>query len=104
MHARLQMIRVGMNTQHINHNTDYTIPKQLKKVNPNYITAHFGKWGMDSNPETLGYDISDGATKNKDPIPIIICSYFLRGRNQYPENAIPINAIPIRVPIRVIIS
>ena len=66
--ARLQMIRVGMNTQHINHNTDYTIPKQLKKVNPDYITAHFGKWGMDSNPKTLGYDISDGATKNKDGV------------------------------------
>ena len=66
--ARLQMIRVGMNTQHINHNTDYTIPKQLKKVNPNYITAHFGKWGMDSTPKNLGYDISDGATKNKDGV------------------------------------
>ena len=37
-------------------------------MNPDYITAHFGKWGMDSNPETLGYDISDGATKNKDGI------------------------------------
>ena len=62
--ARLKMIRVGMNTKHINHNTDFTIPKLLKKINPNYQTAHFGKWGMDSNPKTLGYDVSDGPTKN----------------------------------------
>ena len=66
--ARLKMIRVGMNTEHINHNSDYTIPKQLKKINPNYVTAHFGKWGMDSNPKTLGYDKSDGATKNNDGV------------------------------------
>ena len=66
--ARLQMIRVGMNTDHINHNSDLTIPKQLKKINPNYNTAHFGKWGMDSNPKTLGYNQSDGATKNKDGV------------------------------------
>ena len=66
--ARLKMIRVGMSTEHINHNDDYTIPKQLKKVNPNYMTAHYGKWGMDSSPKTLGYDISDGPTKNKDGV------------------------------------
>ena len=57
--ARLKMIRVGMNTKHINHDTDFTIPKLLKKINPNYQTAHFGKWGRDSNPKTLGYDMSD---------------------------------------------
>ena len=66
--AKLQMIRVGMNTEHINHETNYTIPKQLKKINSNYKTAHFGKWGMDSNPKTFGYDESDGATKNKDGV------------------------------------
>jgi len=63
--ARLKMIRVGMNTNHIDHSSDFTIPKQLKKINPNYKTAHYGKWGMDSNPKILGYDKSDGATKNK---------------------------------------
>jgi len=63
--ARLKMIRVGMNTKHIDHNSPFTIPKQLKKINPNYITAHFGKWGIGSNPKTLGYDLSDGSTKNK---------------------------------------
>ena len=35
-----------------------------------------------------------GATKNKEPKPIQICSYRKSGLNQYPENAIPINAIP----------
>ena len=57
-----------MNTSHINHSTDLTIPKQLKSVNPNYVTAHFGKWGMGSNPSVLGYDESDGATGNKDGV------------------------------------
>ena len=66
--ARLRMIRVGMNTNHIDHKSKSSIPKQLKIINPNYNTAHFGKWGMDSNPKTLGYDISDGATKNKDGV------------------------------------
>ena len=54
--ARLKMIRVGMNTDHIDHGSELTIPKLLKKTNPNYNTAHFGKWGMDSTPENIGYD------------------------------------------------
>ena len=64
--ARLKMIRVGMNTSHINHSTDLTIPKQLKSINPNYVAAHFGKWGMGASPAILGYNESDGATGNKD--------------------------------------
>jgi len=64
--ARLRMIRVGMNTNHINHNTPFTIPKLLKEINPNYKTAHFGKWGIDVDPSVLGYDESDGITGNKD--------------------------------------
>ena len=66
--ARLKMIRVGMNTSHINHSTDLTIPKQLKIINPSYVAAHFGKWGMGSNPTVLGYDESDGPTGNKDGV------------------------------------
>ena len=66
--ARLKMIRVGMNTNHINHQTPYTIPKLLKKVNPDYKAAHFGKWGIDVNPSELGYDESDGMTGNKDGV------------------------------------
>ena len=65
--ARLKMIRVGMNTDHIDHNK-LSIPKQLKKINSGYRSAHFGKWGMDSTPENVGYDKSDGPTKNKDGV------------------------------------
>ena len=75
--ARLNMIRVQMNTDHIDHTTKLTIPKILKKVNPKYVTAHFGKWGMGiSNskmgidfgvhPSVIGYDYSDGKTSNRD--------------------------------------
>ena len=43
-----------------------TIPKALKKANPAYRCAHFGKWGeqMISTPEECGYDASDGMTGN----------------------------------------
>ena len=64
--ARLRMIRVGMNTEHINHETSITIPKILKTINPNYKSAHFGKWGIDVDPSILGFDKSDGITGNKD--------------------------------------
>ncbi len=64
--ARLSLIRVGMNTNHIDHDGFTSIPKALKKVNDKYRTAHFGKWGMGSQPDVLGYDVSDGPTKNKD--------------------------------------
>ena len=64
--ARLSLIRVGMNTDHINHDDFISIPKALKKNNSDYRTAHFGKWGMGSNPSALGYDVSDGPTKNID--------------------------------------
>ena len=64
--ARLSLIRVGMNTDHIDHEGFISIPKALKKINNEYRTAHFGKWGMGSNPSVIGYDVSDGPTKNKD--------------------------------------
>ncbi|MAJ97855.1 MAG: DUF4976 domain-containing protein [Flavobacteriales bacterium TMED288] len=64
--ARLSLIRVGMNTDHIDHEGFISIPKALKKINRQYKAAHFGKWGMGSNPDVLGYDLSDGTTKNKD--------------------------------------
>ena len=64
--ARLSLIRVGMNTDHIDHEGFISIPKALKKINSQYRAAHFGKWGMGSSPPVLSYDVSDGATKNKD--------------------------------------
>ena len=66
--ARMKMIRVGMNTNHINHQTSNTIPKLLKEINNNYKSAHFGKWGIDVHPSLLGYDESDGITGNKDGV------------------------------------
>ena len=43
-----------------------TIPRALKKVDPNYRCAHFGKWGeqMNALPDEVGYDESDGDTGN----------------------------------------
>ncbi|MEN8716812.1 MAG: sulfatase-like hydrolase/transferase [Verrucomicrobiales bacterium] len=43
-----------------------TIPKALKRANPDYRCAHFGKWGeqMISTPEQCGYDASHGETGN----------------------------------------
>ena len=46
---------------------ELTIPKILKKVDPNYVTAHFGKWDArydNFTPEEMGYDFSDGLTSN----------------------------------------
>ena len=64
--ARLSLIRVGMNSDHIDHKGMLSIPRALKKINNNYVTAHFGKWGMGSTPELVGYDFSDGPNQNKE--------------------------------------
>ena len=42
-----------------------TIPRALKKANPEYMTAHFGKWHNESiKPIEAGYDITDGPNGN----------------------------------------
>jgi arylsulfatase A-like enzyme len=44
-----------------------SIPGMLKQANPEYITAHFGKWDFrfdNVTPEEMGYDFSDGYTGN----------------------------------------
>ncbi len=43
-----------------------TIPWMLKSINPNYQTAHYGKWDLRAgiSPEDLGYDESSGDTRN----------------------------------------
>ena len=43
-----------------------TIPILLKAIDPRYKTAHFGKWDLRAEifPEDLGYDESDGDTRN----------------------------------------
>ncbi|MDG2221966.1 MAG: sulfatase [Rubripirellula sp.] len=42
-----------------------TIPQALKQANPDYTTAHFGKWHNESiKPTEAGYDVTDGANGN----------------------------------------
>ena len=42
-----------------------TIPQALKKANPDYITAHFGKWHNECiAPDDAGYDVTDGNNGN----------------------------------------
>lgn len=43
-----------------------TIPKTLRRADPDYRCAHFGKWGsqMVASPTECGYDASDGMTSN----------------------------------------
>ena len=45
-----------------------TIPLLLKKIDPRYKAAHYGKWDLraDIFPEDLGYDESDGDTGNRN--------------------------------------
>jgi arylsulfatase A len=38
----------------------------LKRANPDYRAAHFGKWQWPRPPEEFGYDASDGVTQNDD--------------------------------------
>lgn len=64
--ARLSLIRVGMNSDHIDHEQGWTVPRALKAVEPSYVAGHFGKWGMGATPETFGYDVSDGPTQNRE--------------------------------------
>ena len=42
-----------------------TIPQALKKANPSYRTAHFGKWHNESiKPTEAGYDVTAGQNGN----------------------------------------
>lgn len=43
-----------------------TIPKVLKAANPEYRTAHFGKWHVGVTPEDAGFDFTDGLTDNHE--------------------------------------
>lgn len=43
-----------------------SIPKVLKSIDANYVSAHFGKWHIPGvAPEDLGYDESDGTVGNE---------------------------------------
>jgi len=45
-----------------------SIPRMLKAANPDYVTAHFGKWDhrTELEPKHIGYDESDGNTGNRE--------------------------------------
>ncbi len=50
-----------------NYRKQLSIPQMLKAANPDYQTAHFGKWDFrfdDVTPEEMGYDASDGVSTN----------------------------------------
>lgn len=42
------------------------LPDVLKSIDERYVCAHLGKWHVDADPETFGYDLSDGKTGNKE--------------------------------------
>ncbi len=41
-----------------------TIPRAIKKANPDYKTAHFGKWHIAMVPKDAGFDYDDGMPSN----------------------------------------
>ncbi len=41
-----------------------TIPRAIKQANPDYKTAHFGKWHIAMVPKDAGYDYDDGMPSN----------------------------------------
>ncbi len=41
-----------------------TLPRAVKMANPNYKTAHFGKWHIAMVPKDAGFDYDDGMTSN----------------------------------------
>ncbi|MBI5772740.1 MAG: sulfatase-like hydrolase/transferase [Verrucomicrobia bacterium] len=43
-----------------------SLANTLKRANPNYRAAHFGKWQWLRTPEVFGYDAGDGVTQNED--------------------------------------
>ncbi len=61
--ARLNKTIVRGGSDHVNHDQP-TLVQMLKKQNPDYKAAHFGKWHIGVEPEELGYDYSDGKTNN----------------------------------------
>jgi len=43
-----------------------SLANTLKRANPAYRAAHFGKWQWPQTPQSMGYDASDGITMNED--------------------------------------
>ncbi len=47
-------------------NDRVTLPEMIKGADPDYVTAHFGKWHIKRSPEDMGYDVTDGSNTNGD--------------------------------------
>jgi len=65
-----------------------SIPLMLKSIDPDYVAAHFGKWGEDmgATPEEVGYDESDGPTTNEDGgLSSILLRYFIWRESEDPK-------------------
>ena len=43
-----------------------SLANTLKRANPAYRAAHFGKWQWPQTPASMGFDQSDGITQNED--------------------------------------
>ncbi len=43
-----------------------SLANTLKRANPSYRAAHFGKWQWPTSPDAFGYDAHDGVTMNED--------------------------------------
>ncbi|MFC0535190.1 sulfatase-like hydrolase/transferase [Pelagicoccus mobilis] len=56
----------GHEAKKIDHGALWSLPKAVKAANPDYVTAHFGKWHIATMPALVGYDESDGITDNKE--------------------------------------
>ena len=44
----------------------FAMANLIKKANPEYTTAHLGKWHVSFSPDACGYDVSDGRTNNRE--------------------------------------
>jgi len=62
-----QKLRPGGKGTHEIRDEDTTVAELLKTLPEGYRTAHFGKWHLKGGgPERHGFDVSDGATGNKE--------------------------------------
>ncbi len=43
-----------------------TLPHTLKRIRPEYVCAHLGKWHIEPSPGEMGYDVHDGSMMNRD--------------------------------------
>jgi len=63
--ARLKQTKNAPPPEDSNRENEVSIAQMIKSSNPDYATAHFGKWHVELvDPEQMGYDEHDGHTGN----------------------------------------